>query len=230
MLMKPQLLIIEDDPVIQNLMRNTLIQDGYAVTVAKSARHGMKLFHDAVFDCVILDLGLPDKDGVWVVTQIRNSSDIPIIIVSARAEVKDKIEALDAGADDYITKPFQADELMVRIRVLQRRMRRHEDETNLYTNRNLVVDNDAKTVSVSGQDVHVTPTEYKLLLLMVENMGKVITYQKILREVWGMYSDNIPALRVFVTTLRKKIEHYDPDNRYLQTHVGVGYRMIKYEK
>ncbi|QIK86242.1 response regulator transcription factor [Erysipelothrix sp. HDW6B] len=227
-MMKPHILIVEDDPIIQNLILNTLKLEAYPAYVANTALEGVQLFNANNPEIVILDLGLPDRDGVWVVQEIRKQSLAPIIVVSARAEVDDKIGALDAGADDYITKPFEPEELMARIRVAHRRLHVSDTQSTQFRNGNLVIDSDASTVQIHGQDVHVTPTEFKLLLLMIENVGKVLTYHMILKEVWGLYSDNIPALRVFVTTLRKKLEQYDPDLQYLQTHVGVGYRMIKH--
>lgn len=227
--MKAKILIIEDDPRIQDLVGATLSLNDYSYQFASSAREGIQLFHANNPDVVLLDLGLPDKDGVEVVHKIREESNAPIIVVSARSEMMDKIAALDAGADDYLTKPFDPDELLARIRVAIRRLQSVDGSQDIVTNGLLKMDVSQGTVMVDNHELHVTPTEYKLLLLMLQNVGKVLTYNTILKEVWGLYSDNIPALRVFVTTLRKKIEKYDPNNNYLQTHVGVGYRMIKIE-
>ncbi|QIK70792.1 response regulator transcription factor [Erysipelothrix sp. HDW6C] len=229
-MMKANLLVVEDDKRIQNLIAATLDASGYKYSVASSGREALQLISANNPEIIILDLGLPDMDGVEIVGAVRQNASTPIIVVSARAEMDDKIAALDAGADDYLTKPFNTDELLARIRVAERRIRSLGDQETVFKNGELTINTEAGTVLVHAHELHVTPIEYKLLVLLSQNVGKVLTYNTILKEVWGLYSDNIPALRVFMTTLRKKIEKYDADNQYIQTHVGVGYRMIKVEE
>ena len=183
-------------------------------------------------DLLILDLGLPDMDGSEVIGKIRSWSDVPILVVSARLEDADKVVALDAGADDYIVKPFSVDELLARIRVALRRVERTgysaSEESCVYDNGGLHIDFAAACVTLDGEEVHLTPMEYKLLCVLARNTGKVLTHNYILKEVWGSaLASDMASLRVFMATLRKKIE-FDPSHpRYVQTHVGIGYRMMK---
>lgn len=185
-------------------------------------------------DVVILDLGLPDMDGVDIIRKIRTWSSIPIIVVSARMEDRDKVEALDAGADDYLTKPFSIDEFLARLRVALRRSHTDggkEKESSVYLNGDLKIDYSAGCVYLQDTEVHLTPIEYKLLCLLAQNTGKVLTHNYILKEVWGnVQASDVPSLRVFMATLRKKIEKSPSSPQYIQTHIGVGYRMIKQER
>ena len=181
---------------------------------------------------MLLDLGLPDMDGVDIIKKVRTWSNLPIIVISARSEDSDKVAALDAGADDSLTKPFSVDELLARLRVALRRVRydsqKVSEEASLYENGNLKIDYAAGCAYRDGVEIHLTPIEYKLLCLLARNTGKVLTHNFILNEIWGSsaFSDT-PSLRVFMATLRKKLE-VDPSHpQYIQTHIGVGYRMIR---
>ena len=229
---KSKILVIEDDPAITNLIRTTLDTQDYQYHTARTGSAGLM---DAVAynaDVIILDLGLPDKDGVEIIRKIRGWSTVPIIVVSARSEDSDKVEALDAGADDYLTKPFSIDELLARLRAALRR--RQLDDTGLapqesvYRNGNLSIDYAAGCVYRDDREIHLTPIEYKLLCVLAKNTGKVLTHNYILKEVWGnAFSADASSLRVFMATLRKKIEENPATPQYIQTHIGVGYRMIR---
>jgi two-component system KDP operon response regulator KdpE len=183
---------------------------------------------------MILDLGLPDMDGVDIIKKVREWSNMPIIVVSARSEDSDKIGALDAGADDYLTKPFSVDELLARLRVSLRRVRYDNEKANMnasvFLNGNLKIDYAAGVALLDGEEVHLTPIEYKLLCLLAKNVGKVLTHNYILHEIWGNFSSDIPALRVFMANLRKKIEKTNLQPKYLQTHIGIGYRMLRVQE
>jgi len=178
-------------------------------------------------DIIILDLGLPDIDGVEVIEHIRTWSDVPIIIVSARSEDRDKITALDKGADDYLTKPFSVDELLARLRVIQRRLMKSENiSVTEFVNGRLRIDYVSGCVHLDDEELHLTPIEYKLLCLLAKNVGKVLTHKYIIQSVWGTPADNSEAsLRVFMATLRKKLS--DSSQALIQTHIGIGYRMMK---
>ena len=229
---KSKILVIEDDPAITNLIRTTLDTQDYQYHTARTGSAGLM---DAVAynaDVIILDLGLPDMDGVEIIRKIRGWSTVPIIVVSARSEDSDKVEALDAGADDYLTKPFSIDELLERLRAALRR--RQLDDTGLapqesvYRNGNLSIDYAAGCVYRDDREIHLTPIEYKLLCVLAKNTGKVLTHNYILKEVWGnAFSADASSLRVFMATLRKKIEENPATPQYIQTHIGVGYRMIR---
>ena len=229
---KSKILVIEDDPAITNLIRTTLDTQDYQYHTARTGSAGLM---DAVAynaDVIILDLGLPDMDGVEIIRKIRGWSTVPIIVVSTRSEDSDKVEALDAGADDYLTKPFSIDELLARLRAALRR--RQLDDTGLapqesvYRNGNLSIDYAAGCVYRDDREIHLTPIEYKLLCVLAKNTGKVLTHNYILKEVWGnAFSADASSLRVFMATLRKKIEENPATPQYIQTHIGVGYRMIR---
>ncbi len=229
---KPKILVVEDDPAITNLIRTTLDTQNYQYHTAKN---GTGAIMDAVSynpDVIILDLGLPDMDGVEIIHKIRGWSNVPIIIVSARSEDQDKVEALDAGADDYLTKPFSIDEFLARLRVALRRSKTDDGtlpaQSAFYHNGDLSIDYMAGCAYMKGNEIHLTPIEYKLLCVLAKNTGKVLTHNYILKEVWGTaISADIPSLRVFMATLRKKIENNPSSPRYIQTHIGVGYRMIR---
>ena len=229
---KPKILVVEDDPAITNLIRTTLDTQEYQYHTAKN---GAEALLDAVSynpDVIILDLGLPDMDGVEIIHKVRGWNMVPIIVVSARSEDQDKVEALDAGADDYLTKPFSIDELLARLRVALRRSRAEEGaaqtQSSIYRNGGIVINYAAGCVYMEGNEVHLTPIEYKLLCVLAKNTGKVLTHNYILKEVWGsVLASDTPSLRVFMATLRKKIEKNPSDPKYIQTHIGVGYRMIR---
>ena len=182
----------------------------------------------------MLDLGLPDMDGVEVIHKVRSWSNMPIIVISARSEDTDKIDALDAGADDYLTKPFSVEELLARLRVTQRRLSALQvgsvNTDAVFTNGKLKVDYAAGCASLDGQELHLTPSEYKLLCLLCKNVGKVLTHTFITQQIWGRsWENDVASLRVFMATLRKKLEKEPGSPQYIQTHIGVGYRMLRIE-
>ena len=225
------ILVVEDDMPVRNLIGTTLKMHGYDyITVANGENAVMQATsHNP--DIVLLDLGLPDIDGVDVIKKIRTWSEMPIIVISARAEDKDKIDALDAGADDYLTKPFSVEELLARIRVTQRRLLGIQSINKselVFTNGNLKIDYNAGCAYLSGEELHLTPIEYKLLCLLSKNVGKVLTHTFITQKIWGaVWESNVASLRVFMATLRKKIEPFTDSPQYIQTHIGIGYRMIR---
>ncbi len=183
-------------------------------------------------DIMLLDLGLPDMDGVEVIKRIRSWSGMPIIVISARSEDRDKIDALDSGADDYLTKPFSVEELLARIRVAQRRLSVIQTDKNaassLFINGELKIDMAAGMVFLGDEPIHLTPIEYKLICLLAANVGKVLTHTFITQKVWGSsWENDIASLRVFMATLRKKLESNSDCKNCIQTHIGVGYRMIR---
>lgn len=229
---KAKILIVEDDTAICNLISTTLETQNYQHHVAKTGVAALLEAASYSPDVMILDLGLPDMDGVEIIRKVRGWSNMPIIVVSARSEDSDKVGALDAGADDYLTKPFSVEELLARLRVALRRVRydstRLKEESSIYTNGDLKIDYAAGCVYVGEKEIHMTPIEYKLLCLLAKNTGKVLTHNYILKEVWGnVLASDTPSLRVFMATLRKKIEPVPSEPRYIQTHIGVGYRMIR---
>lgn len=227
-----QILVVEDDATVRNLVATTLDVQGYRHREAATGSLAMlELRSSAPIDLMILDLGLPDRDGVDVIREVRAWSSLPIIVLSARLDDADKVEALDAGADDYLVKPFSVDELLARLRVALRRLSSAaEADDAVYRNGGLCIDYQAAVVTLDGDEVHLTPIEYRLLCLLARNTGKVLTHNYILKEVWGMaLSSDLPSLRVFMATLRKKIERDPAQPIYLHTHVGVGYRMLRVE-
>ncbi len=228
---KPLILVVEDDKAVRNLITTTLETQGYLYHSAATGEAAILETVSSRPDVIILDLGLPDIDGVDIIKKVRTWSSTPIIVVSARGEDRDKIDALDAGADDYLTKPFSVDELLARLRVSLRRVRYDREkpprDATIFLNGDLKIDYAAGSVRVGEREIHLTPIEYRLLCLLAKNVGKVLTHNFILHEIWGNYSDNVSALRVFMATLRKKIEKDPSHPRYIQTHVGVGYRMIR---
>ncbi|MCI5530075.1 MAG: response regulator transcription factor [Blautia sp.] len=229
---KAKILIVEDDAAISNLISTTLETQEYQHHVAKTGVAALLEAASYSPDVMILDLGLPDMDGVEIIRKVRGWSNMPIIIVSARSEDSDKVGALDAGADDYLTKPFSVEELLARLRVALRRVRydsqRLKEESSIYVNGELKIDYAAGCVYVGEREVHLTPIEYKLLCLLAKNTGKVLTHNYILKEVWGnALASDTPSLRVFMATLRKKIEPVPSEPKYIQTHIGVGYRMLR---
>lgn len=229
---KPLLLVVEDDPAVRALVSTALDSHGYAHVTAATGRAAIAAAASAGPDVILLDLGLPDMDGVAVIRKVRSWSQMPIIVVSARSEDAEKIEALDAGADDYLTKPFSVEELLARVRTTLRRLSylsegEHEGEST-FVDGDLTIDYAAGVVTLDGQELHLTPIEYRLLCLLAHNVGKVLTHQYILRSVWDSGQEgDLASLRVFMGTLRKKIESDPSHPRYIQTHVGIGYRLLK---
>ncbi len=228
---KPLILIVEDDPPIRNLISVALEAHDYRHISAANAGNAIMEATSHNPDIVLLDLGLPDLDGVKVIQKIRSWSNMPIIVISARSDDSDKIEALDAGADDYLTKPFSVNELLARLRVTIRRLNQSQmdnaDQT-VFVNGPLRIDYAAGCASLNGEELHLTPIEYRLLTLLARNCGKVLTHNYITQQVWGTsWENNVASLRVFMATLRKKLEPAPDSPAFLQTHVGIGYRMVR---
>jgi len=228
---KPLILIVEDDAPIRNLISVTLEAHEYRHITAGNAGTALMEATSHNPDILLLDLGLPDMDGVEVIRKIRSWSNMPIIVISARSDDTDKIEALDAGADDYLTKPFSVDELLARLRVTLRRMNQlkaESPEDPVFTNGSLKIDFAAGCAWLGEEELHLTPIEYRLLCLLARNCGKVLTHKYITRELWGAsWENNFASLRVFMATLRKKLEASPDASLLIQTHVGIGYRMIR---
>lgn len=225
------ILIVEDDTAVKSLITTALKVQGYRLLEASTGTAALLEATTKNPDVIILDLGLPDIDGIDLIQEVRAWSRLPIIVVSARTEDADKVAALDAGADDYLIKPFSVEELLARLRVATRRLAADEaagSDSHVYENGDLLIDYAARTVTIAGEEIHLTPIEYKLLALLARNTGKVLTHNAILKEVWGnaLVSD-LPSLRVFMATLRKKIETDPAHPAYIQTHVGIGYRMLR---
>ena len=229
-----RILIVEDDPQIRNFISYVLSAEGFASDNAATAQSAMALLTANIYDLMLLDLGLPDYDGMDVIRKVREWSEIPIIVVSARDQDQEKAQALDSGADDYLTKPFSVEELLARVRVTLRRMRyiqTQNEESPIFTNGDLKIDYSSGCVWLQDRELHLTPSEYKLLCLLAHNVGKVMTHTAILKAIWGSTLDSdVASLRVFMTTLRKKLESSTSSLPYIQTHVGVGYRMLRIEK
>lgn len=225
------ILVVEDDAPVRNLIGTTLKTHGYDYITATNGENAVMQASSNNPNVVLLDLGLPDIDGVDVIKKIRTWSEMPIIVISARAEDQDKIDALDAGADDYLTKPFSVQELLARIRIKERRlsaMQSANKSESVFVNGNLKIDYAAGCAYLSDEELHLTPIEYKLLCLLSRNVGKVLTHTFITQKIWGAaWESNIASLRVFMATLRKKIEPSADSPQYIQTHVGIGYRMVK---
>lgn len=223
-------LVVEDDKYIMSLVNLLLKDEGYKTISAVTGKEAISLFYANNPDIILLDLGLPDIDGMEVIKKIREKSNTPIIVISAREEENDKISALDCGADDYVTKPFYMGELLARIRVAERKLNNINSINNeeAFTCDYLTVDYNKGLVFVDGEEVHLTPTEYKLLRLLIANRGKVLTHNYILNQIWG-YCDNGDAksLRVFMAGLRRKIERDTANPRFILTQVGIGYRFIE---
>lgn len=223
---KTKVLIIDDENAIRRFLRTSLDARGYAVYEAATGEEGLVQAANVLPDLIILDLGLPRLNGIEVTRRIREWTDTPIIILSVQNQDSDKIEALDAGADDYLTKPFSVGELMARLRVAMRHMRKEETEP-VFKVGDLCVDLAARVVTCRGEEIQLTPTEYDLLKLFVQYSGRVVTHQQLLREVRGAgYQTETHLLRVHVSNLRHKIEA-DPTNpQYIFTEPGVGYRLV----
>ena len=229
---KPQILIVEDDNAVANLIAATLETQDYTYKRAGNGTEAVMQALSCKPDVMLLDLGLPDMDGVEIIKKIRSWSNMPIIVVSARSEDFDKVSALDAGADDYLTKPFSVEELLARLRVTQRRLLLLKSSNDagkpVFQNGELKIDYAASCVYLKGEEMHLTPIEYKLLCLLSHNVGKVLTHTYITMQIWGSSRENdIASLRVFMATLRKKLEPEKTSPQYIQTHIGIGYRMLK---
>lgn len=222
------ILVIEDDKSIQNFIRITLKTKGYGCILADDGLAGISYFYANNPDLILLDLGLPDVEGMEVLDQIRKESEIPVIIVSARGLEQEKVQALDAGADDYITKPFHAGELLARIRVALRHRSGMPKQGESFEMETFKMDFEKRKVTVGEEEVHLTPIEYKMLKLLVTNAGRVLTHHYIQKEVWGYdTTDDYQSIRVFMANIRRKIEEDSTKPRFILTEVGVGYRFAE---
>ena len=231
---KPLILVVEDDAPVRNLITTTLKAHDYRFLTAANGESAILEASSHNPEIMLLDPGLPDIDGVEVIRRVRSWSQMPIIVISARSEDADKIDALDAGADDYLTKPFSVEELLARLRVTQRRLTVLQagvaNTEPVFTNGKLKVDYAAGCAFLDGEELHLTPSEYKLLCLLCRNVGKVLTHTFITQQIWGRsWENDVASLRVFMATLRKKLEKEPGSPQYIQTHIGVGYRMLKVE-
>lgn len=230
--MSDEILVVEDDDTIRRLLRISLRTEGYRVSEASSGAVALSLFEANAPALVLLDLGLPDRDGMEVLARIRAAGPTPVIVVTARNQDEQKVRALDAGADDYVVKPFSMAELFARIRVALRHRARENDAPAADTARvhvvgGLVIDGDTRTVTLDGAPIHLTPYEYSLLLVMVENPGKALTHRFIQKAVWGYpAADEYKTLRVIMASLRRKLGDKPAAPRFIATEVGVGYRFI----
>ena len=224
----PRILVIEDDKPILNFLKSSLLNKGYKVVAVESGEEGLSQAAQNVPDIVITDLGLPDMDGLEVVSRLREWTDLPIIVLSAREKEKDKVEALDKGADDYLTKPFGLNELLARLRVSLRhatRMKGNTQEKTEYEVGDLRIDLAARRIFKGEEEIHLTAIEYKLLSTMVRHMGKVLTQRYLLNEVWGPECVEHPQyLRVYMASLRRKLEDDTSRPKYIITEQGIGYR------
>ena len=231
---KPLILVVEDDAPVRNLITTTLKAHDYRFLTAANGESAILEASSHNPEIMLLDLGLPDIDGVEVIRRVRSWSQMPIIVISARSEDADKIDALDAGADDYLTKPFSVEELLARLRVTQGNLTVLQagvaNTEPVFTNGKLKVDYAAGCAFLDGEELHLTPSEYKLLCLLCRNVGKVLTHTFITQQIWGRsWENDVASLRVFMATLRKKLEKEPGSPQYIQTHIGVGYRMLKVE-
>ena len=231
---KVTILVVEDDASVRNLISTTLKAHDYRFITAATGESAVMEAASHNPDILLLDLGLPDIDGVEVIRRIRSWSNAPIIVISARSEDSDKIDALDAGADDYLTKPFSVDELLARLRATQRRLaliQSSSPQQAVYVNGQLRIDFASGCAYLGEEELHLTPIEYKLLCLLARNTGKVLTHKFITQSVWGSsWENDVVSLRVFMATLRRKLERGSDSLQYIQTHIGIGYRMLKIEE
>ncbi len=224
------ILLVEDETAISNFISTVLTHNNYRVIRADRGKEALKLVCSHRPDLVLLDLGLPDIDGIEVLKKIREVSNIPVIIVSARGFEREKVEALDLGADDYMTKPFGTSELLARIRTAVRHSQKLQEESHPGYDKvvigGLCIDYEKRIVKVEEKEIHLTPIEYKIIVLLSKNVGKVLTHDFIIREIWGPYMNENQTLRVNMANIRRKIEENPAEPKYIITEVGVGYRMV----
>ncbi|MBP3888640.1 MAG: response regulator [Cellulosilyticum sp.] len=224
---KINILVVEDEKNIRNFISTTLKNNDYKVIECQTGSEALSISTSHCPDVILLDLGLPDLDGINVLKSLRSWSAVPIIIISARTQETEKVTALDLGADDYITKPFGTSELLARIRTALRHSTKHSPN-KVFRVKDLLIDFDKRLVSVQNKEVHLTQIEFKLVSLLAQNAGKVLTYDHIITSIWGPYADkNNQILRVNMANIRRKIEENPGDPKYIFTEVGVGYRMIE---
>lgn len=218
--------IIEDERNIASFIETILINESYKVVTAATGRDGLTLIASQCPDIILLDLGLPDMDGMDIIKEVRRFSKTPIIIISARIQEDEKVMALDFGADDYITKPFGTSEMMARIRTALRHSHRTDDADSIYQCGDLMIDFDKRRIIRAGEEIHLTQIEYKLVSLLARQAGKVLTYDYLMQQIWGPYSDdNNQILRVNMAHIRRKLEQNPANPEYIFTEIGVGYRM-----
>ncbi len=227
---KLTILLVEDELAISNFIQAVLTHNNYNVIKAEKGWDAIGLTTSHCPDLILLDLGLPDMDGIQVLKNIREWSDIPIIVVSARGHEREKVEALDLGADDYITKPFGTSELLARIRTAVRHSHKAKEDTHPEANRIIIgglnIDFDKRIVKIDDKEIHLTPIEYKIIVLLSRNVGKVLTHDYIMKEIWGPYINENQTLRVNMANIRRKIETNPAEPKYIVTEIGVGYRMV----
>lgn len=221
------ILVIEDEPEICKFLKVVLSNNGFKFAFAETAKEGIKLVNAKPPDVIILDLGLPDMDGLEVIRQLRVWNHVPILILSARGQEQDKVAALELGADDYLTKPFGAAELLARIKVAQRHSRQSATERDQrIESGDLIIDLEKRLVVIAGREIDLTPTEYKMLGVLAAHVGKVVTNKQLLNEVWGRNAeDNSHYLRIYVQHLRRKLGDDPMQPKYIITEAGVGYRL-----
>ncbi|MEI7885157.1 MAG: response regulator transcription factor [Clostridia bacterium] len=220
-------LVVEDDKQIRSFISFSLKTKDYQVVEVSTGKEALSVITNDKPDIVILDLGLPDMDGLEVIKQIRSFSDMPIVVVSARDQDQEKIEALDAGADDYLTKPFSINELLARLRVILRRATKNDSFQKIYKIGDLEINLAKHSLLLAGTEVHLTKMEFKILELFIKNSGKVLTHNYILKEVWGSYLESdAQSLRVFMANIRRKLEKDTTNPQYIVTEIGIGYRFI----
>lgn len=225
--MSKRILVVDDEPQIRKFLRISLKAAGYDVVEAPYGEEGISKCATTQPSLVILDLGLPDLDGQQVIGRIREWSDVPIIVLSVRAKDQEKVQALDNGANDYVTKPFSIEELLARIRVALRLKIEPESEASEYVIGNLSVDVPRRKVAVAGQDVKLTRKEFELLRMLAQNAGRIVTHRQILREVWGpAHGDDVHYLRIYIGHLRSKLGDDSANPTYIESEPGVGYRLI----
>ena len=227
---KPLILVVEDDNPISKFIKVLLEAQNYKCIDTNLGSNAISLVYSANPDIIILDLGLPDMDGIDVIKQIRENTKAKIIVVSARGRERDKVEALDMGADDYLTKPFSISELLARVRVGLRNAfttNNTIEEKTLFKLRDLEIDYEKRKVFVRGENIHLTPIEYKIIVLMSKYSGRVLTHKFIIKEIWGTYLENeTQSLRVFMASIRRKIEKDPAQPEYIITEMGIGYRLV----
>ncbi len=226
--MNKMILLIEDDPNIIDFMEVVFEREQYRLTVAANGMEALTALQAETFDVILLDLGLPDIDGMDLLKILRKRMDLPIVVISARKDENEKVAALDLGADDYVTKPFGTNELLARIRTALRHKKTKEEQTLIVVNNALKIDFDKQLVYKNDQEIHLTKNEYRLLKCLFEQIGKVVTYQTLMTQVWGPYSEDSQILRVNMSNIRKKIETNTLKPEYIITEIGIGYRLRDY--
>ncbi|VFA58779.1 DNA-binding response regulator [Enterococcus hirae] len=226
--MNKMILLIEDDPNITDFMEVVFEREQYRLTVAANGMEALTALQAETFDVILLDLGLPDIDGMDLLKILRKRMDLPIVVISARKDENEKVAALDLGADDYVTKPFGTNELLARIRTALRHKKTKEEQTLIVVNNALKIDFDKQLVYKNDQEIHLTKNEYRLLKCLFEQIGKVVTYHTLMTQVWGPYSEDSQILRVNMSNIRKKIETNTLKPEYIITEIGIGYRLRDY--